>query len=60
MPALGDRPARAITSGNVRDLLDSVAARGVSPKTVNKHRNLIGAIFSYGVRERDMPGDPRE
>lgn len=58
MQALGDKPARTITARQVRDLLDSIAARGVSPRTVNKHRNLIGAIFSYGVRERDLPGNP--
>lgn len=58
MTALGDKPARTITSGDVMELLDSVAARGVSPRTVNKHRNLVGAIFSYGTRERALPGNP--
>ncbi|MGH2843691.1 MAG: tyrosine-type recombinase/integrase, partial [Solirubrobacteraceae bacterium] len=58
MTALGDSKAGTISAADVRELLNSIAARGVSPRTINKHRNLIGAIFSYGVRERGLPQNP--
>ena len=58
MAALGDARVRTISQADVRELLNSVATRGVSPRTVNKHRNLIGAIFSYGVRERALSTNP--
>jgi integrase len=50
MAALGDRPARAVTTREVEDLLRSIALTGVSPRTVNKARQLICAIFNYGTR----------
>jgi integrase len=48
--ALGDRPAREVTTREVEDLLRSVSATGVAPRTVNKVRQLICAIFNYGMR----------
>jgi integrase len=48
--ALGDRPAREVTTREVEDLLRSVAATGVAPRTVNKVRQLASAIFNYGLR----------
>lgn len=50
MTALGDRPAREVTTREIEDLLRSVAATGVAPRTVNKVRQLICAIFNYGTR----------
>jgi integrase len=50
MAALGDRPAREVTTREVEDLLRSIAATGVAPRTVNKARQLVCAIFSYGTR----------
>jgi integrase len=50
MAALGDRPAREVTTREVEDLLRSIASTGVAPRTVNKARQLICAIFSYGRR----------
>ena len=50
MAALGERPAREVTTREVEDLLRSVAARGVAPRTVNKVRQLVCAIFNYGMR----------
>lgn len=50
MTALGDRPAREITTRVVEDLLRSIAGTGVAPRTVNKARQLICAVFSYGTR----------
>jgi integrase len=50
MAALGDLPAREVTTREVEDLLRSVAATGVAPRTVNKVRQLVCAIFNYGLR----------
>ena len=50
MGALGDRPAREVTTRDVEDLLRSVAATGVAARTVNKTRQLVCAIFNYGMR----------
>jgi integrase len=50
MAALGDRPAREITTREIEDLLRSVSSTDVAPRTVNKVRQLICAIFNYGMR----------
>jgi integrase len=50
MSALGDRPAREVMTREVEDLLRSVATGGVAPRTVNKVRQLVCAIFNYGMR----------
>lgn len=50
MRAFGDRPAESITPDDVRQLLSSLTADGLSARNVNKYRNLIGAIFNHGVR----------
>jgi len=50
MVALGDRPARDITTRDVEGLLAAIAATGVAPRTVNKTRQLVSAIFNYGMR----------
>ncbi len=58
MQALGDKPARKVTADDVRALLETVADSGVGPRTVNKVRNLVGAIFAFGVAERGLPNNP--
>jgi integrase len=50
MATLGDRPAREVTTREIEDLLRSVSSRGVAPRTVNKVRQLICAIFNYAMR----------
>lgn len=50
MATLGDRPAREVTTREIEDLLRSIASTGVAPRTVNKVRQLVCAIFSYGMR----------
>ena len=50
MSALGDRPAREVTTREVEDLLRLIACTGVAARTVNKARQLICAIFNYGTR----------
>ena len=64
MAALGDRPAREVTTREIEDLLRSVASTGVASRTVNKVRQLVCAIFNYGIRPSIYglpanPGDPR-
>src|SRR5579884_2486356 len=41
MVALGDRPAKEVTTREIEDLLRSVSSTGVAPRTVNKVRQLI-------------------
>ena len=50
MATLCDRPARDVTTREIEDLLRSVSSTGVAPRTVNKVRQLVCAIFSYGMR----------
>src|SRR5207248_1234167 len=50
MAALGDRPVREMTTREIEDLLRSVSSTGVAPRTVNKVRQLVCAIFGYGMR----------
>lgn len=50
MAAFGDRPAREITTREVAEYLrglDQIAR----PRTVNKHRQVISAVYGYGMRE---------
>jgi integrase len=50
MSAIGERPASEVTTREINDLLNVVAAAGAAPRTVNKHRQLICAIYSYGCQ----------
>lgn len=50
MSALGDRPAREVTTREIEDLLRSISSTGVAPRTVNKSRQLVCAVFNYGSR----------
>ena len=60
MEAFGDRPADEVTTRDVNELLDKIADTGVAPRTVNKHRQLISAIYGYGCREAtfNLPRNP--
>lgn len=62
MAALGDRPAREVTTREVEELLRSIASTGVAPRTVNKARQLICAVFNYGARPStyDLPSNPAQ
>ncbi len=50
MAALADRPVREVTTREVEDLLRTIAATGAAARTVNKARQLVCAIFNYGMR----------
>jgi fermentation-respiration switch protein FrsA (DUF1100 family) len=60
MAALGDRPAAKITTREVEELLATVSATGASPRTVNKYRNIIAAVFSFGGKPStySLPANP--
>jgi integrase len=60
MRAIGDKPARKLTTRDIDELLQTVAATGVSPRAVNKTRNIIAAAFNYGMRESafGLPTNP--
>jgi len=60
MAALGDRPAAKVTTREIEALLTRIAATGVSPRTVNRHRQIVSAVFGYGLRESTfgLPSNP--
>lgn len=60
MGALGDKPAAKITTREVEAMLKHIAGTGVSPRSVNKHRAVVSAIFNYGMREATfgLPTNP--
>ncbi len=60
MKSLGDRPAAKITTAEVEALLDAVAATGVSPRTVNRVRAVVSAVFGFGVKSSryKLPANP--
>jgi integrase len=51
MGAFGDKAAPAITTTDVSKFLRGLDRAGVSPRTVNKHRQVLSAIFGYATRE---------
>jgi integrase len=55
--SLGDRPVKDMTTREVAEYLRTLDKMGASPRTVNKHRQVISAVFSFGMRE-DTNGLP--
>jgi integrase len=51
MAAFGDRPAREITTRDVAKYLRGLDTAGARPRTVNKHRQVVSAVYGYGMRE---------
>ena len=51
MAAFGDSAARAITTKDVADYLRRLDRAGATPRTVNKHRQVMSAIYGYAMRE---------
>lgn len=60
MRALGERAATELTTRGVAEYLRSLDKSGASPRTVNKHRQVISAVFNFGMREDTyrLPGNP--
>jgi hypothetical protein len=51
MKSFGDRAAEEVTTRDVNAMLAQLAATGLAPRTVNKSRQLVCAIYNYGCRE---------
>lgn len=60
MGALGDKPATKVTTVEVEQVLRTVAKAGVTPRTVNHYREIICAVFNYGMRPGafNLPTNP--
>jgi len=56
MAAIGDKPAREITTHDIEQLLSTIARTGVAPRTVNKFRATVCSIFNYGIRKPQVYG----
>ena len=50
MKAFGDRPAAEVTTAGVSQFLRSLDRDGLTPRNVNKHREVLAAMFAYGCR----------
>jgi integrase len=50
MRAFGDRSAAEVTTSEVSRFLRSLDREGLSARNINKHREVLSAIFSYGCR----------
>lgn len=48
----GDVPASDITPDDVDEFLDELSEDGVSVRTVNRHREILRAIFNFGMTRR--------
>jgi integrase len=51
MARFGDRRAREISTREVAEHLRQLDRGGSSPRTVNKHRQVISAVYGYAMRE---------
>jgi integrase len=51
MQALGDRRIARVTTADVAAFLRGLEREGMSARSVNKQRELLGAMFSYAQRE---------
>lgn len=60
MKAFGDRPAAEVTIKEVSDFLRSLDREGLTPRNVNKHREVLAAMFTYGCRADTfgLPANP--
>jgi integrase len=60
MAALGNRPAAKITTREIESLLTKISDTGASPRTINKYRNVVSAIFGYGCKAStfSLPANP--
>lgn len=60
MAHLGDLAAAMITARDVDALLTTVSKAGGSARSVNKHREMVSAIFNYGMKATAfaLPANP--
>ena len=50
MAAFGDRPVDAVTTAEVSRFLRSLDRQKLTPRNVNKHRQVLAAMFGYACR----------
>jgi integrase len=50
MAAFGDRPYDQVSTGDVSRFLRSLDKAGLTPRNVNKYRQVLAAIFQYACR----------
>lgn len=60
LAALGDLPIESVRTRDVSAFLRSLSAEGLTPRNVNKHRQVLAAMFQYACREdaHDLPANP--
>jgi integrase len=60
MQTLGDRPAAEVTTLEVSRFLRALDREGLTARNVNKHREVLSAIFAYGCRADTLclPANP--
>lgn len=60
MKAFGDSPAAEVTTAEVSRFLRSLDGEGLTPRNVNKHREVLAAMFAYGCRDDALalPANP--
>src|SRR5438876_7540298 len=60
MRALGDRRVARVTTADLASFLRGLERAGMSARSVNKHREVLGAMFSYAQREATyaLPHNP--
>lgn len=62
MKAFGDRPAAEVTTREVSTFLRELDRERLTPRNVNKHREVLSSIFTYACRDDtlDLPKNPVE
>jgi integrase len=60
MAAFGDRRAVDVTSREVSEFLRSLDREGLSARNINKHRQVLAAVFAYACRPDSfsLPANP--
>jgi len=60
MQAFGDVRLRDVTTSQVAAFLRGLDRSGISPRSVNKHRQVLAAMFAYACREDTyaLPANP--
>jgi len=60
MAAFGNRPVAKVTTREVAEFLRKLDSEGVSPRSVNKYRQVLSAIFGFACRvdTHGLPSNP--
>jgi integrase len=60
MRELGDRPIASLRTRDISVFLRSLDAEGLTARNVNKHRQVLAAMFQYACRDdtHDLPANP--